>query len=67
MKTFAQNFKDARVKRDHSQAAFAIRSKFPQSHISDFETGRRTPTLKNLHRLRAALGCAWEELLGKPK
>lgn len=67
MKTFAENLKAARVRRRHLQSSFAIASRFPQSHISDFETGRRTPTLKNLFRLQAALGCPWEELLGKPK
>ena len=64
---FAANLKAARIRRGHSQSSFSIASRFPQSHISDFETGRRTPTLKNLFRLRAALGAPWEELLGKPK
>jgi transcriptional regulator with XRE-family HTH domain len=67
MNIFAANLKAARTRRGHSQSSFALASKFPQSHISDFETGRRTPTLKNLYRLRDALGAVWEELLGKTK
>lgn len=64
---FGNNLKRLRLSKDWSQSCFSIASRFSQSQISDFETGRRTPTLKNLFRLRAALGCSWEDLLGKPK
>jgi transcriptional regulator with XRE-family HTH domain len=67
MNTFADNLRKARIRQGHTQSSFAILTGFPQSHISDFERGRRTPTLRNLNRLQAALFCTWDTLLGKPK
>lgn len=65
MKTeqFGANLRLIRLKKGFSQSTFAATSGFTQSQVSDFETGRRTPSLANLFRLRSALDCSWNELL----
>ena len=66
MNHFASNLKRIRMSREMSQTCLFIASGFTQSQISDFERGRRTPSLNNLYRLQAALGCSWDDLLNKP-
>lgn len=32
--------------------------------VTQWVSGRGTPSFESLHRLHAALGCTWEELMG---
>lgn len=64
---FSNNLRKARLDIGWSQTDLSEASGFTQSQVSDFETGRRTPCLENLYRLREALGSTWDALLGKPK
>jgi transcriptional regulator with XRE-family HTH domain len=67
MNTLATNIRRLRLDKGMSQSCFSIASGFSQSQISDFERGRRLPSLPNLYRLHAVLGCSWDDLLNNPK
>lgn len=56
---------NTRVERGLTQRTLSMASGVPQPQIASFESGARTPTILNLARLRKALGCTWEALLGK--
>lgn len=57
--------RQAREKREWSQAELASRAGFQVSAISHFEKGRRTPSADNLQRLSDALGVSIDFLLGR--
>ena len=67
MNHFANNLRRIRKDRHMPQSVMSISSGFTQSQISDFERGRRLPSLPNLYRLHAVLGCSWDDLLNNPK
>jgi len=60
-----KNLKHLREARNLSQSALAAMSGIAATVISNFECGVRKPSYKNLFKLRKALGCTWDELLGK--
>jgi transcriptional regulator with XRE-family HTH domain len=66
MNQLATNMRRIRLAKGISQSNMTISSGFTQSQISDFERGKRTPSLQNLYRIRRALDCPWNELLDKP-
>ena len=47
-----------------TQVAFAEKIGVRQSQVSGWIQGRHGPTLSTLRRIRDALGCTWDELLG---
>lgn len=61
--SFPSLLREERQIRNLSQGALAERAGLKQAHISHFETGRRTPCLRNLCRLADALGCALTALV----
>lgn len=63
-KTFGDALKQARLSRDLTQDLLSIKTGIAAKQISNFETGTRKPAYDNLQKLRKALGCSWEELLG---
>ena len=62
---FHRRLADARHNADLTQRDVSIRSGIPPTQISNFENNLRAPNLKNLIRLRNAIGCTWEALLGE--
>ena len=53
------------AERGWTQARMGIEAGMPQSTVSAIARGTRTPTLATLRKIRAALGCSWDELLGE--
>ena len=47
-----------------TQVTFAEKIGVRQSQVSGWIQGRHGPTLATLRRIRDALGCTWDELLG---
>ena len=61
--SFADNLKKQRGSRGFTQAELAIACDRPFCWISNYETGRRGPSLKNIRLLRDVLECSYEDLL----
>lgn len=62
---FPQRLTAARKFRRMNQMDLARRTRLKQSAISQFETGRRTPSFHNLRRLADALEVSADYLLGR--
>jgi len=62
--TFGDNFKRLLADRGESQTSFAKRIGVHQSQMSNWVRGANSPTLQTLRKVKAALGCTWDELLG---
>lgn len=60
---FKDKLKETRLSKGHTQATLALVADMKPCHVSHFETGRREPNMATLRKLKAALGCEWEELL----
>ena len=60
----ARNLRALLDERGWSQTRLMYESRIPQTTISAVACGRGGTTLKTLRRLKAALGCSWDELLG---
>lgn len=61
------NLKKLRIRLGLSQSDLARLSGIASSVISNYECGEREPGLKNLRKLRKALDCTWDQLLGGGK
>lgn len=61
---FAKRLKKLRLKRGWTQQKLADLTGLTQSHVCNLEVGRNQPVLSTLHKVRAALGCSWNTLLG---
>ena len=62
---FAQRLSAARKFRRLSQEELAQKTQLKQSAISQFETGRRSPSFENLRRVADALEISADYLLGR--
>lgn len=62
--TFSDNLKRLLADRGESQTSFAKRIGVHQSQMSNWVRGANSPTLQTLRKVKAALGCTWDELLG---
>ena len=60
---FAKNLRTVRKERGMTQEYLSARCGKPKCWVSNYETGRRGPTVVNLELLREALDCSWEDLL----
>jgi transcriptional regulator with XRE-family HTH domain len=58
------NLRQLREQRGFTQQQLANKSGLASSQISNIECGQREPSLKSLRKLRRALRCTWDELLG---
>lgn len=56
---------DLRIKKGWSQQELANRAHVKQPYISRWETGERTPSLKNAQKLADAFGVTLNYLVGK--
>ena len=61
--TFVRNMRRLMFERGWSQKRLGIESGVAQSTVSAVMTGARRPTLPTLRRIKAALGCTWDEML----
>jgi transcriptional regulator with XRE-family HTH domain len=64
---FGGNARRLRVDADLTQAALAERIGLELRTVQKFEAGGINVPLVTLHRIRRALGCRWEALLGEAK
>jgi transcriptional regulator with XRE-family HTH domain len=58
-----QNVHKFREQQGLTQEQFSERSGFTQQYISDFERGKRNPTIVTVHELAVALGLSHMDLL----
>jgi transcriptional regulator with XRE-family HTH domain len=65
MKIFSERLSAARKFRQLSQGELALKTRLKQSAISQFETGRRSPSFHNLRRIADALEVSGDFLLGR--
>ena len=61
---FGAALRTVRLKAGLTQELLSIKSGIATKQISNFETNDRKPAYENLQRLRRALECKWELLLG---
>ena len=61
---FARNLRRAMAERGVSAKALAMDTGISRSTIDYLLSGRRSPTHSTARRIRDALGCTWDELLG---
>jgi transcriptional regulator with XRE-family HTH domain len=61
---FGGNVRRLRVDAELTQAALAERLGLEIRTVQKFEAGQINVPLATLHRIRRALGCRWEALLG---
>lgn len=66
VRTFGANVRRIRFQAGLTQAKLAERVDVELRTVQKFEAGEINPPLTTLLRLQAALGCSWEDLLGKP-
>lgn len=59
------NLAKLRASRGWTQHELSVKSGLAASQISNIECGQREPSLKNLRKLKRALKCTWDALLGK--
>ena len=64
MKTLGKNLRELIADRGESQTSLAKRMGVHQCQVSNWVRGAHSPTLQTLRKVRAALGCTWDELLG---
>jgi transcriptional regulator with XRE-family HTH domain len=64
MTTLGKNLQKLLADRGESQTSFAKRIGVHQSQVSNWVRGANSPTLQTLRKVKAALGCTWDELLG---
>ena len=67
LKAFGANVRRLRFQGGLTQAKLAERVDVELRTVQKFESGEINPPLTTLVRIQAALGCVWEDLLGKPK
>lgn len=65
LKTFGGNIRRLRSAADMTQAKLAERVDLELRTIQKFEAGEINVPLTTLARLRKALNCSWDALLGK--
>jgi len=65
VKIFSERLSAARRFRQLSQGELARKTRLKQSAISQFETGRRSPSFHNLRRIADALEVSGDYLLGR--
>ena len=63
--TFASRLRAARARKLYTQAALEAHAGLSVSLVSQFESGRRVPNMKNLVALADALGCSTDYLCGR--
>ncbi len=64
---FAKRLKEARTAAELTQEQLGFAVDVTKSSISAWENGREMPSLRNLPKLRAALGCSLDHLIcGSP-
>jgi ribosome-binding protein aMBF1 (putative translation factor) len=63
--TFSENVRRLRSAAGLTQAKLAEKVDLELRTIQKFEAGQINPPMTTLDRLRRALGCSWEELLGE--
>lgn len=63
MSVFSSNLKRLILRNQWTTFELAIRSKVPQTSINAYISGKSSPNLRNLRKIRAAFGCSWDELL----
>jgi transcriptional regulator with XRE-family HTH domain len=61
---FPSRLRRAMARRGMTQVQLAAASGLTAPCVSRYLSGSRVPKLGNVGRIRDALGCAWEELLG---
>jgi transcriptional regulator with XRE-family HTH domain len=61
---FSERLKAVAKARGVSMAKLAKDSGISRSALSNFTAGTRRPSYKVMVKLRNALGCSWDELLG---
>jgi len=62
-KTFGQNVNKLRNAAALTQEKLAEKSDLSRRYIQEIESGKKTPTILVLARLRKAFGCGWDDLL----
>jgi transcriptional regulator with XRE-family HTH domain len=62
---FGGNLRRMRMDAGLTQAAFAERIELGLRVVQKWEAGKINVPLATVHRIRRALGCPWEDLLGK--
>ena len=65
-KLLAVRLREVREKRGYKQVDLARRTGIPPSAVSQFETGRREPSLRTVSKLADALGVTVDFLCGRP-
>ncbi len=62
---FARNLRRLLYERDMSAKQFSHASGINHASVYDYLNGRHEPNCPMLRRIRATLGCTWDELLGE--
>lgn len=62
---FARSLRKAMAERGVSAKALAMDTGISRSTIDYLLAGRRSPTRSTAARIRDALGCTWDELMGE--
>ena len=62
---FARNLKRLLYERDMSVKQFSRASGINHASVYDYLNGTHAPSYAMLRRIRATLGCTWDELLGE--
>ena len=61
----SRNLKRLLYERDMSVKQFSRASGINHASVYDYLNGRHEPNCPMLRRIRATLGCTWDELLGE--
>lgn len=61
--SFGENLRKERVRLQLTQSQLGERCGLDHTHISQFERGRRDPSLHSLVAIRKGLKCAYEDLI----
>lgn len=64
LKDFGKRLSLIRRKKAWGQTKLAAECGIAASQVSDYERGAALPSLLTLWKIKRALGCNWEELLG---
>ena len=62
--TFASMLRDAMFARDYSAKRLAYETGLDVNTVNAYMSGMRVPTYGSLRKIRDALDCEWDELLG---
>ena len=65
LKRFGANLRRVRNRRDMTQERLAELAQLTTRNVQKLEAGQFMPLLSTAKRLRNALKCSWEELLGR--